>query len=189
MKIVVKKSSIGVDLIIPNRHHDIRGFFAEVYNQEIYSKNGINCMFVQDNHSLSINPWTMRGLHFQAPPYEQAKLIHCGRGSIFDVSVDIRLGSPTYGKWAGYILSAENGHQLYVPVGFAHGFMTLEPESEIVYKCSNYYEPKTEGTLYWNDPDVGIKWPLDNNLIISEKDSNATSFKNLKSPFTLSNNQ
>ena len=141
--------------IQPERHGDQRGFFAETYSRRKYSELGIDVEFVQDNHSLSRDVGTLRGLHFQASPHAQAKLVRCGRGAIFDVAVDIRLGSPTYGKWEGYELTAENGGQLYVPVGFAHGFVTLEPESEIVYKCSDYYAPETEGAVLWNDPDIG----------------------------------
>ena len=120
-------------LIRPKRFKDSRGFFAETYSRAKYLQFGINVEFVQDNHSLSKEVGTIRGLHFQAPPHAQAKLVRCGRGAIFDVAVDLRKGSPTYGKWEGYELSAENGHQLYVPVGFAHGSVTLEPDSEIVY--------------------------------------------------------
>ena len=115
--------------------------------------------FVQDNHSLSAAVGTVRGLHFKAPPHAQAKLVRCGRGTIFDVAVDIRRGSPTYGRWAGYTLSAENGAQLYILARFAHGFTTLEPDSEIMYKCSDYYAPEAEGALSWGDPDIDIDWP------------------------------
>ena len=114
---------------------------------------------MQDNHSFSIEVNTVRGLHFQAPPSAQAKLVRCGRGAIFDVAVDIRSGSPTYGRWWGKKLTAENGNQLYVPVGFAHGFLTLEPNSEIIYRCSDYYAPETEGSLLWNDPDIELIGP------------------------------
>ena len=145
--------------IIPTRHGDHRGFFAETYSQRKYEKLGVKVEFVQDNHSLSNKPGTLRGLHFQAPPYAQSKLVRCGMGAIFDVAVDIRKGSPTYGQWDGCQLTAENGYQLFIPSGFAHGFVTLEPNSEIVYKCSDYYHPNSEGFLRWNDPDIGIIWP------------------------------
>ena len=128
---------------IPRRFSDDRGFFAETYNRKKYMELGIDIEFVQDNHSLSREVGTLRGLHFQAPPRAQAKLVRCGRGAIFDVAVDIRRGSPSFGKWEGYKLTAENGHQLYVPIGYAHGFLTLEPDSEIVYKCSDYYAPES----------------------------------------------
>ena len=115
--------------------------------------------FLQDNHSFSWEPGTLRGLHFQAPPNAQGKLVRCGKGAIFDVAVDIRKGSPTFGHWDGYELTEENGHQLYVPVGFAHGFLTLKPKSEIVYKCTDYYDPEAQGSIRWDDPSIGIKWP------------------------------
>ena len=153
MKIEINKSWIGIDVIIPTRHYDDRGFFSELYKYNTYFENNITSKFVQENHSFSLQSGTLRGLHFQAPPFSQAKLIRCGQGSIYDVAVDIRLGSPYYGKWFGYKLTAENGHQLFVPDGFAHGFITLETNSEIIYKCSEYYDPKSEGALFWNDPD------------------------------------
>lgn len=169
--------------IEPKRHGDHRGFFAETYSCARYSDLGIRHEFVQDNHSLSALVGTLRGLHFQGPPHAQAKLVRCGRGAIFDVSVDIRQGSPTYGHWVGHELTEDNGHQLYVPIGFAHGFLTLHPNSEIVYKCSDYYAPETEGALIWNDPDIGIDWPTTNELTISEKDKAANMFKDFESPF------
>lgn len=174
--------------IKPTRHGDHRGFFAETYSRKTYLEFGIDDEFVQDNHSLSKELGTLRGLHFQAPPHVQAKLVRCGRGAIFDVAVDIRRGSPTYGKWEGYELTAENGHQLYVPIGFAHGFVTLEPNSEIVYKCSDYYAPKTEGAVLWNDPDIGIDWPIEANPILSEKDVAAPLLADFESPFVFGKN-
>lgn len=173
-------------LIVPNRHSDHRGFFGETYNRRRYAKHGINVEFVQDNHSLSHAVGTLRGLHFQAPPAAQGKLVRCGRGAIFDVAVDIRRGSPTYGHWEGYELSAENGHQLYVPVGFAHGFMTLEPDSEIVYKCTDYYAPDTEGAVRWDS--CGIEWPLPGDPILSDKDTIAPALADFDSPFIYSQN-
>ena len=139
----VKSTTIPeIVLIKPKKYDDPRGFFAETYSRRKYLEFGIDVEFVQDNHSISKKVSTLRGLHFQAPPYAQAKLVRCGRGAIFDVAVDIRRGSPNYGQWDGYELTAENGYQLFVPVGFAHGFVTLEPNSEIVYKCSDYYAPE-----------------------------------------------
>ena len=126
---------------------------------------------------------TLRGLHFQSPPYAQAKLVRCGRGAIFDVAVDIRKGSPTFGHWQGYELTAENGEQLYLPIGFAHGFLTLKPYSEIIYKCSDYYAPECEGSVLWSDPDIGINLPRLKDPILSVKDENAPLFKNIDSPF------
>ena len=176
-------------ILIPvKRHSDERGFFAETYSECRYSGYGINDIFVQDNHSLSRYVGTVRGLHYQEPPHAQAKLVRCGRGAIFDVAVDIRRGSPTYGKWEGYELSVENGDQLYIPVGFAHGFVTLEPDSEIVYKCSDYYAPQTEGALLWNDPDIGIKWPSFTDMILSDKDALAPLLADLESPFIFGEN-
>ncbi len=174
----------GVLLISPRRFGDHRGFFAETYSRRRYGEIGIGVEFVQDNHSLSAEVGTVRGLHFQAPPHAQAKLVRCGRGAIFDVAVDIRKGSPTYGQWVGYELSAENGAQLFIPAGFAHGFATLLPESEVVYKCSDYYAPETEGALLWNDPEVGIDWPLAGDAILSDKDAVAPPLADLDSPFT-----
>lgn len=179
-------SNIGLIFISPARHNDHRGYFGETFSQRRYDKLGMNVEFVQDNHSLSHTMSTLRGLHFQAPPAAQGKLVRCGRGSIFDVAVDIRRGSPTYGKWEGYELTAENGHQLYVPVGFAHGFMTLEADSEIIYKCTDYYAPETEGTVLWNS--CNIAWPLSGNPILSDKDQEASPLADFESPFVYGQN-
>jgi dTDP-4-dehydrorhamnose 3,5-epimerase len=170
-------------MIEPDRFGDHRGFFAQTYSQRVYAELGINERFVQDNHSLSAEIGTVRGLHFQAPPAAQAKLVRCGRGAIFDIAVDIRKGSETYGKWVGYELSAENGAQLFIPAGFAHGFATLQPDSEIVYKCSDYYAPETEGALRWDDPAIDINWPLQGEAILSDKDAVAPMLAELDSPF------
>ena len=175
-------------LITPTRFSDQRGFFAETYSRQKYVRMGVDVEFVQDNHSLSRDVGTLRGLHFQAPPHAQGKLVRCGRGAFFDVAVDIRRGSPTYGQWMGYELSAENGHQLYIPIGFAHGFVTLEPHSEIVYKCSDYYTPEAEGALRWDDPDIGIKWPLKGSPIVSARDALLPSLKAFQSPFIFGEN-
>lgn len=173
----------GVVLLTPRRFGDHRGFFAETFSHRAYSEVGIDINFVQDNHSLSSEVGTVRGLHFQAPPTAQAKLVRCGRGAIFDVAVDIRKGSPTYGQWVGYELSAENGAQLFIPAGFAHGFATLKPDSEIVYKCSDYYARQTEGAVRWDDPAIGIDWPLSCDPILSDKDAVAPLLSALESPF------
>ena len=173
-------------LVCPERYGDARGFFCETYSRRRYAEMGIDFEFVQDNHSLSHALGTLRGLHFQAPPHAQGKLVRCGRGAIFDVAVDIRRGSPTYGKWEGYELTAENGHQLYVPVGFAHGFVTLEPGSEIVYKCTDYYAPETEGAVRWDS--CGIKWPLSVDPILSDKDAIAPALADFDSPFVYGEN-
>ena len=147
-------------IIEPRRHGDARGWFVETYNRDTFAGLGIATAFVQDNHSLSRPGFTLRGLHFQTPPRAQDKLVRCIRGRIFDVAVDIRRGSPTLGRWVGIELSAENGRQLYVPAGFAHGFLTLEPECEVVYKCSDTYAPEHDAGIRWDDPAIGIDWPL-----------------------------
>lgn len=181
---VTETKLLGVKLFKPRRLRDHRGVFAETYSRRVYTEMGVIDDFVQDNHSVSAAVGTVRGMHFQAPPHVQAKLVRCGRGAIFDVAVDIRRDSPTYGRWVGYELSAENGAQLYIPVGFAHGFATLEPDSEIIYKCSDYYAPETEGALRWDDPDIGIKWPLTSAPVLSGKDAAAPLLAGFNSPFT-----
>lgn len=168
-------------LVKENRYVDNRGFFGELYSRRRFNDLGIPIEFVQDNHSLSHATGTLRGLHFQAPPSAQGKLVRCGRGAIFDVALDIRVGSPTYGHWEGFELTAENGYQLFVPVGFAHGFMTLMPDSEIDYKCTDYYSPTTEGSVRWNS--CGIDWPPITDIILSEKDVAAPVLADLESPF------
>jgi len=160
---------------------DHRGFFHETYNRRYYAELGIDLEFVQDNHSLSRNLNTIRGLHFQAPPHAQAKLIRCARGAIYDVVVDIRRGSPSYGQWEGYELTEEAGDQLFVPVGFAHGFLTLMPDTEIVYKCSDFYAPKFEGAVRWDT--CQIDWPLSGEPILSDKDQEASPLDDFDSPF------
>lgn len=174
--------------IVARRYQDQRGFFTETYSRTSFLSLEIDVEFVQDNHSFSRSENTVRGLHFQAPPRAQAKLVRCVRGAVLDVAVDIRRGSPTYGKWEGHKLTAENGHQLYIPVGFAHGFATLEPDSEIIYKCSDYYAPETEGSILWNDPDIGIDWCTFGEPAMSDKDLNASTFEDLESPFIYGDN-
>jgi dTDP-4-dehydrorhamnose 3,5-epimerase len=151
---------LTVSLIEPRRFGDARGWFTEVYSVPAFRKLGIDCTFVQDNHSLSASEYTLRGLHCQAPPRGQDKLVRCIRGRIFDVAVDVRRGSPTFGRWVGAELSAENGAQLFIPVGYAHGFLTLEPNCEVVYKCSDTYAPEHDRGIRWDDPTIGIDWPL-----------------------------
>lgn len=174
-------------LVTPDRYEDHRGFFSETFNQRRYNALGIDADFVQDNQSVSIYKGTIRGLHYQSPPNAQAKLVRCGQGSVFDVVVDIRGDSPNYGRWEGFELSAENGCQLFVPEGFAHGFVTLQANSEIVYKCTGYYESSSEGALRWDDPDLNISWPISSEPIISEKDASAAFFKDFISPFSVRN--
>lgn len=170
----------------PSRSYDNRGYFEETYNKIKCSEQGIEVEFVQDNYSMSNEAGTIRGLHFQVPPFDQGKLVRCGRGAIYDVALDIRKGSPTYGKWEGHELTAENGDQLYIPSGFAHGFITLKPKSEIIYKCTNFYDSNSEGSIRWDDPDIAINWPIIKEPIISNKDAKAPLFSSLKSPFIYS---
>lgn len=174
----------GLLVLTPARFGDARGFFSETWNRTRLAEAGIDIDFVQDNHSLSATLGTVRGLHFQAPPRAQAKLVRCGRGALFDVAVDIRKGSPTYGKSFGVELTFENGKQLLIPAGFAHGFATRAPDTEIVYKCSDTYAPETEGALRFDDPDLGIDWALgDTPPILSDKDAAAGEFAGFNSPF------
>ena len=174
----------GVAIITPARFGDHRGFFSESWNRARMAEAGIDIDFVQDNHSLSGKAGTVRGLHFQAPPHAQSKLVRCGRGRLFDVAVDIRRGSPTYGQWFGTELSFENGRQMLVPEGFLHGFATLEPESEIIYKCSDYYAPDCDGAVRFDDPDIGIDWQLGGmEPVLSDKDARAQAFADFLSPF------
>ncbi len=174
----------GVRLLEPRRFGDERGFFSESWNRKTFLDHGIDMDFVQDNHSLSATVGTVRGLHFQSPPHAQAKLVRCGRGRLFDVAVDIRKGSPTFGQWVGYELSFENGLQLMIPAGFLHGFVTREPDTEIIYKCSDYYAPDCDGAVRFDDPDLGIDWGLSGDPVLSEKDANAPLMADFDSPFT-----
>ena len=173
----------GVVVLTPNRFGDARGFFCESWNAQRMGAAGLNYDFVQDNHSLSMTVGTLRGLHYQSPPHAQAKLVRCGRGRLWDVAVDIRRGSPTYGQWFGTELSFENGKQLMIPAGFLHGFVTLEPETEIVYKCTDYYAPDCDGAVAWNDPDLGIDWPLQGTPVLSDKDAAAPRLAEIETPF------
>lgn len=172
-------------IITPLRFGDNRGFFCETWNAGALAERGINIDFVQDNQSLSGTVGTVRGLHFQSPPHAQDKLVRCGRGRLLDVAVDIRKGSPTYGEWVAVELSAENGKQLLIPKGFLHGFATLEPDTEILYKCSDYYAPECDGAIRFDDPDIGIDWGISpDQAVLSEKDAAAPLLKDFDSPFT-----
>lgn len=185
MPIVVRKTALGgVVVISPKRFGDSRGFLEESWSDRDLKAEGIDLSFVQDNHSFSAAAGTLRGLHFQAPPQAQDKLIRCTQGAIFDVAVDIRLGSPTYGQWVGEELSRENGRQLLVPNGFLHGFLTLEPNTEVQYKCTAYYAPECEGAIRWDS--VSITWPLaaGSTPVLSQKDALAPEFSDFRSPFT-----
>jgi len=167
-----------VILIEPEVFEDERGFFMEVYKKEEFEKAGITGEFVQDNHSKSTYG-VLRGLHFQKEPYAQGKLVRCVRGIIYDVAVDLRKGSRTFSKYINVILSEYNNYQLYVPRGFAHGFLVLSDVAEVIYKVDNVYAPDHEGGLIWNDPDVGIKWPNDNPAL-SQKDGKLPTLNELK---------
>ncbi len=170
MPFTFKKLSIPeVVLVEPRVFKDERGFFMENYKYSEFADFGIKNKFVQDNHSKSVKG-VLRGLHFQTLPKAQAKSVRCIKGEIFDVAVDIRKGSPTYGKWAGEILSEENKKELFIPIGFAHGFCVLSDEAEIIYKSSDEYSPENERAIAWNDPTINIAWPI-KNPIVSEKDS------------------
>ena len=171
-------------MLFPGKHGDRRGFFSETYNRKALAALGVDINFVQDNHSLSAEKGTVRGLHFQTPPFAQDKLVRVVRGSVFDVAVDLRQGSPTYGRHVSAVLSAEAWNQVLVPVGFAHGFMTLEPDTEVIYKVSDYYAPAHDNGLLWNDPALGIQWPLaENDALLSEKDRKLPGLAELVSPF------
>ncbi|WP_342248833.1 dTDP-4-dehydrorhamnose 3,5-epimerase [Sphingomonas sp. OTU376] len=170
--------------IIPPKHGDHRGFFSEVYKRSAFEAEGIDISWVQDNHSLSTDLGTVRGLHFQLPPVAQDKLVRVLRGRIYDVAVDIRKGSPTYGKWVGCELSAEKWNQLLVPIGFAHCFMTLTEDAEVMYKVSAPYSRENEGAILWNDPALGIEWPdLGVAPTLSDKDRVALPLSAFDSPF------
>lgn len=168
-------------IITPARHGDSRGFFSESWNRRTLQQAGLNLPeFVQDNHSMSRQVGTVRGLHYQSPPHAQGKLVRCGRGRLFDVAVDARRGSPTYGQWVGVELSFENGRQLWIPAGFLHGFATREPDTEIVYKCTAHYDRASDGGVRWDS--LGIDWEVENPLL-SDKDRDAPAFADWVSPF------
>jgi dTDP-4-dehydrorhamnose 3,5-epimerase len=173
----------GLRVLTPRRFGDSRGFFSESWNKRLLLSHGIDFDFVQDNHSLSAQVNTVRGLHYQSPPHAQTKLVRCGRGRLFDVAVDFRAGSPTFGKWFGVELSFENGKQLLVPAGFLHGFATREPDTEIIYKCTSYYEPTADGAIRFDDPAIGIDWQLGGPAVLSDKDRSAPLLADVGSPF------
>ena len=168
-------------LVTPKRYGDARGYFSETYRESDYRAVGINGPFVQDNQAFSQQAGILRGLHFQIPPTAQAKLVSCTQGAIFDVAVDLRPGSATFGQYASVELSAENGHQFFVPEGFAHGYLTLTENCRVQYKVSAYYSPDDERGLAWDDPEIGIEWPIaDLAPILSEKDMSLPNLKMLK---------
>ncbi len=180
----IEKTSIP-DLLImtPIRRKDDRGWFEETYNASHFAVAGIALTFVQDNHSNSVAVGTLRGLHFQTPPHAQDKLVRCSKGTIFDVGVDIRRGSPTYAKWFGIELSADNGKQLLVPKGFLHGFVTRSADAEVQYKCTDVYAPDCDAGIRWDDPDIGIDWGLTGEPVLSGKDRIAPLLRDYDSPF------
>jgi dTDP-4-dehydrorhamnose 3,5-epimerase len=171
----------GVVILTPARYGDNRGWFTESWNAQRLAEAGLGYDFVQDNHSYSEQAGTVRGLHYQAPPHAQAKLVRCIRGAIFDVAVDVRPGSPTYGRWAGAELSAGNGAQLLIPAGFLHGFVTLCPDCEVMYKCDGYYDRASEGAVRWDS--CGIDWPWTGPVHLKDSDRDAPALAEFTSPF------
>lgn len=173
-----------VKIVTPRRFADDRGFFSETYNARAFSAAGIDVDFIQDNHSYSAKAGTVRGLHFQAPPFAQSKLVRVLRGAIIDIAVDARKSSPTFGKWVKAELSAENGKQIFVPKGFLHGFATLEPDTEVAYKVDAFYDGASDGSVKWNDAALAIDWGVsERSASLSEKDAKAQSWAEFKSPF------
>jgi dTDP-4-dehydrorhamnose 3,5-epimerase len=176
-------------IIVPKRHADDRGWFGETFNDKRLRNLGIACTFVQDNQTRSARRGTLRGFHFQKPPAAQAKLISVLHGRILDVAVDIRRNSPTYGKYVSAELSSDDGKQLFVPTGFAHGFLTLEDGVSVLYKVSDYYAPSGEGGIRWDDPDIAFPWPFQGaDIILSERDEGLPFLADLESPFPYDGN-
>lgn len=173
----------GAFILTPRRFGDARGWFSEVWNSRTLAEVGIEVAFVQDNHSFSAPKGTLRGLHYQSPPHAQGKLVRCASGTVWDVAVDVRGPSSTYGAWHGVELSAENGRQFWIPEGFLHAFVTLTENAEVLYKCTDHYAPDCDGGVLWNSASLGIDWPLDGDPILSEKDATAPDFADWTSPF------
>ena len=169
--------------ITTKRILDERGFFTELFNRRVWREAGIDLDFVQTNHSFSVKQGTLRGLHFQAPPAAQAKLVSVTSGRIFDVAADIRRGSPTYGKWVAVEISGERGNQLLVPAGFAHGFLTLEPETHVQYMVTSHYSPAHDRGIRFDDPTLAIDWPLDGDPLLSARDRAFPYFADIDTPF------
>lgn len=170
----------GVWIIKPQVFQDERGFFLESYSQKKFQEQGIEAAFVQDNHSKSVKKGVLRGLHFQNPPYTQAKLMRVIKGSVFDAIVDLRKDSETFGQWEGFTLSADNFDMLFIPKGFAHGFCTLEDNTEFVYKTDEFYAPESESGIVWNDPDLKVKWPFsESEIIVNDRDKNWPKFRDV----------
>lgn len=180
---------MSVHLLKTRRFSDGRGWFCETFVDRRWRESGVDAEFVQDNHSYSASAGTIRGIHFQAPPHAQAKLVRCVRGRILDYAIDLRAGSPTYGKYVAAELSAENGHQLFIPIGFGHAFITLEPDCEVIYKVSDYYAPECDGGIRWDCPQIGINWPLNGKEpSLSSKDSRLPALAEFSSPFAYDGN-
>ena len=177
-------SIAGVLLLKPQYFHDARGYFVETYSARAALDAGLVAEFVQDNQALSLRRGTVRALHFQVPPKAQAKLVRALRGSIYDVAVDLRVGSPSFGKWTGATLTAQGGEQIFVPRGFAHGYCTLEDDTEVAYKVDDYYAPECERGLAWDDPTIAVGWPvLPADALLSERDRKLPRFADFASPF------
>jgi len=173
-----------VKVISPKKHGDSRGFFSETYAKKAFAEAGIDLDFVQDNHSLSPQVGTLRGLHYQGHPFAQDKLVRVVSGRILDVAVDLRRNSPTYGKWVSAEISADRWNQILVPIGFAHGICTLEPDTQLIYKVTNYYAPQHDFGIRWNDPALGIEWPFaEDRLLLSDKDKKQPFLKDVVSGF------
>ncbi len=181
----VKTTAIpGVLTLKPRYFHDARGYFVETYSTRSAQRAGLTMTFVQDNQSLSLKRGTVRALHFQVSPQPQAKLVRVVRGSIYDVAVDLRIGSPTYGRWEAVTLTAQAGEQLFIPRGCAHGFCTLEADTEVAYKVDDYYAPECERGLTWDDPTLAISWPVSPaEAVLSDKDRGLGCFADFVSPF------
>ena len=178
----IKKTDLpGLLVIEPRVFGDERGYFFESYNQSLFKEAGLDANFLQDNESNSAKG-VLRGLHFQEPPFEQGKLVRVARGVVLDVSVDIRKDSPTFGKWLGYELSEQNKRMLWIPPGFAHGFVSLSDDAIFIYKCTNIYDRESENSILWNDPELNIDWGIKDPLV-SDKDRSAPLFRDLVSPF------
>lgn len=183
----MQKETFSIDgplLLTPPKFSDARGFFSEVYNRKLFAELIGDIAFVQDNHSLSLQLGTIRGLHFQIPPFAQGKLVRVVHGAVVDVAVDIRRNSPTFGRHVSAILSAKNWRQMWIPVGFAHGFCTIEPNTEVIYKVTTYYSKSDERGIAWNDSDLGIQWPVDpGEAILTDRDREFPRLSEIQSYF------
>lgn len=180
----------GLVLIERVKHHDQRGFFSETFRSDLFAANGISATFVQDNHVYSASRGVLRGLHFQAPPHPQGKLVSCIRGAILDVAVDIRAGSPTFARFTTIELSSDNGHQIWLPPGFAHGYVTLTEAAEVIYKVTDFHAPRSHRTIAWDDQDLAIDWRIPKSeLTISTNDRDQPALRNLATPFSYEPNE